>query len=60
MLKISLSNSSLKQAKSILENGHEIGLHYEPSFCNSDYEKHIIIDRKLKNGYSYPKIHCVK
>ena len=36
-----LSNSSLREAKSIIDNGHEIGLHYEPSFCKSDYENHI-------------------
>jgi hypothetical protein len=46
-----LSNSSLKQAKSILENGHEIGLHYEPSFCNSDYEKHIKKEMEILSNF---------
>jgi len=36
-----LSNSSLREAKNIIKNGHEIGLHYEPSFCNAGYESHI-------------------
>ncbi len=37
-----LSYSSLKVAESILEDGHDLGLHYEAGYCSDkNYENHI-------------------